>query len=469
MLAVRSPSSASLAEPAKLTLSPRLKPAPSAGAEMLTLGAALTVMVMASESWSPPASVTLAVMTWVPADSAAVATDPPVPMAPSRLDVHAMLAVRSPSSASFAEPTKVTLSPLLNPAPSVGAVMLTLGAALTVMVMASESCKPPASVTLAVMTWVPADSAAVAKDPPLPMAPSRSDVHAMFAVRSPSSASLAEPAKLTLSPRLKPAPSVGAVMLTLGAALTVMVMASESCKPPASVTEAVMTWVPAESAAVLKDPPEPMAPSRSEVHAMLAVRSPSSASLAEPVNVTLSPVLNPAPSTGAVIVTLGAALTVMVMASLSWSPPASVTLAVMTWVPADSAAVEKEPPLPMAPSRSDVHAMLAVRSPSSASLAEPVKVTLSPVLKPAPSAGAVMLTLGAALTVMVMASESCKPPASMTLAVMTWVPADSAALLKDPPEPMAPSRSEVHAMLAVKSPSSASLAEPVKLTLSPTL
>ncbi len=122
-----------------------------------------------------------------------------------------MQAERSPSSASLAEAAKLTLSPVLYPEPSAGAVMLTLGAAFTVMVMASESWRPPASVTLAVMTWVPADSAAVAKEPPEPMAPSRSDVQAMLAVRSPSSGSLALPVKVTLSPALKAAKSAGAV------------------------------------------------------------------------------------------------------------------------------------------------------------------------------------------------------------------------------------------------------------------
>ena len=208
---------------------------------MVTLGAVLsTVTVMASEPWRPPASVTLAVMVWVPTERL-VAKDPPVPIAPSRSEVQARAAVRLPSSGSLAEPAKLMVSVARKVEPSAGAVIVALGAALTVMVMASESWSPPASVTLAVMTWVPADRPAVAKDPPVPMAPSRSDVHAMPAVRSPSSESLAEPLNVTLSPLLKLAPSAGAEMATLGAALTVMVMASEPWSPPASVTEAVMT------------------------------------------------------------------------------------------------------------------------------------------------------------------------------------------------------------------------------------
>ena len=50
----------------------------------------------------------------------------------------------------------------------------------------------------------------------------------------------------------------------------------------------------------------------------------------------------------------------------------------MVWVPVDRPEVENEPPDPMAPSRDELQERLAVRFPSSASLAEPVKLTLSP-------------------------------------------------------------------------------------------
>ncbi len=50
------------------------------------------------------------------------------------------------------------------------------------------------------------------------------EVQARLAVRSPSSASLAVPAKLIESPRLNPAPSVGALIVTTGGALALTVI-----------------------------------------------------------------------------------------------------------------------------------------------------------------------------------------------------------------------------------------------------
>ena len=50
----------------------------------------------------------------------------------------------------------------------------------------------------------------------------------------------------------------------------------------------------------------------------------------------------------------------------------------MVWLPTERPEVEKEPPVPMEPSRLEVQAREEVRSPSSASLEEPVKVTLVP-------------------------------------------------------------------------------------------
>ncbi len=87
---------------------------------------------------------------------------------------------------------------------------------------------------------------------------------------------------------------------------TVTVIAAEPCKPPLSVTEAVIVCVPPDRVFVENDPPEPMLPSRLEVHARLAVRSPSS-SVAVPVNVMGSPWVNVDPFAGAVIVTVGGA------------------------------------------------------------------------------------------------------------------------------------------------------------------
>src|SRR3990172_11210926 len=69
------------------------------------------------------------------------------------------------------------------------------------------------------------------------------------------------------------------------AAFTITVIAAEPCKPPLSVTDAVIVWVPTDRVLVENDPPAPMLPFTLEVHARLAVRFPSSASVAVPVNV----------------------------------------------------------------------------------------------------------------------------------------------------------------------------------------
>jgi len=61
----------------------------------------------------------------------------------------------------------------------------------------------------------------------------------------------------------------------------------------------------------------------------------------------------------------------------------------------------KDAPFPMFPSRSESHDMLADKSPSSASSAVPVKLILLPIPSEVPSAGAVMVTVGAVLAVIV--------------------------------------------------------------------
>ena len=99
------------------------------------------------------------------------------------------------------------------------------------------------------------------------------------------------------------------------------------------------------------------------------------------------------------IVTTGAALAATVTVTPIWavpgSPRLSVAVAVTIWLPTDSDAVEKPAPLPIDPSRSELQARPAVRSPSSASDAPPLKLTVWPATKLDPSAGAVMVTTGA--------------------------------------------------------------------------
>ena len=55
------------------------------------------------------------------------------------------------------------------------------------------------------------------------------------------------------------------------------------------------------------------------------------------------------------------------------------------------------------------------------------------------------------------------PALSVTVAVMVWKPAESRAVLKLPPEPIVPSIFEVQESWPVKSPSSLSLADPLKV------
>ena len=66
--------------------------------------------------------------------------------------------------------------------------------------------------------------------------------------------------------------------------------------------------VPTDRVLVANDPPEPIGPSWFEVHRSAAVRTPSSKSIAVPVNVMGSPSTNLDPSAGVVIVTTGKTL-----------------------------------------------------------------------------------------------------------------------------------------------------------------
>ena len=152
-------------------------------------------------------------------------------------------------------------------------------------------------------------------------------------------------------------------------------------------------------AVVEKLAPVPRTPSRLELQLKEAEIVPSSPSVAVPLKATESPTLKVEPFAGAVIVTVGAVLgtglTVMEIAAVPESPPESVTLAVMVWVPIDRALVETLAPLPRTPSRFELQAMEAERIPSSESVAVPLKVILMPTIDVDPLAGAVMFTVGA--------------------------------------------------------------------------
>ena len=89
----------------------------------------------------------------MPTDSVVLKNAAPVPIAPSRLDVHARPAVRLPSSPSLAEPLKLIGSVSTKLEASGGQVMLTDGGVLafTVRLIWANSPRPWLSVTLAVM------------------------------------------------------------------------------------------------------------------------------------------------------------------------------------------------------------------------------------------------------------------------------------------------------------------------------
>ena len=89
---------------------------------------AVTIRVIWSVPVSPPLSVTVAVTVWVPAERSDREKDPPVPMDPSRLELHSRSAVRSGSSTSSAVPVNVITSPSANVSPFAGVVIVTVGA-----------------------------------------------------------------------------------------------------------------------------------------------------------------------------------------------------------------------------------------------------------------------------------------------------------------------------------------------------
>jgi hypothetical protein len=78
-------------------------------------------------------------------------------------------------------------------------------------------------------------------------------------------------------------------------------------------------------------------------------------------------------------------------------PPESSTLAWIWCVPTESAELVKAPPAPITPSRFEVQRRALLRSPSSGSLALPLKSIGSSTRNPAPFAGAPIVAVGASL------------------------------------------------------------------------
>src|SRR5438552_19012911 len=98
---------------------------------MLTTGPPLTVIVIDALAVLWPLSATVAVMTCVPELRALVLIVPPVPSAPSRLEVQAMTGVRVPSSGSVAVAGRVIGAAWLESAGSAGDLAVSVGGAVT--------------------------------------------------------------------------------------------------------------------------------------------------------------------------------------------------------------------------------------------------------------------------------------------------------------------------------------------------
>src|SRR5258708_13442048 len=169
-----------------------------------------------------------------------------------------------------------------------------------------------------------------------------------------------------------------------------------------------MVCVPTDSVLMLKDVPVPIAPSMLLVQVRAdPVSTPSCGSLAEPVNVTLVPCTTLVPLAGALMLAVGGwnagAVTVIVIDAVPVAPCESVAVSVMVCVPRDKLLFENDVPVPIAPSMLLVHVNDApVRTPSSGSLPEPVKVTLVPCTTLVPLAGALIDAVRARFTSNVM-------------------------------------------------------------------
>src|SRR5438552_15297181 len=109
--------------------------------------------------------------------------------------------------------------------------MVTWGGAFAVMVTWAWPLLPSRSVARAVMVCVPVLSVWVIV-PPVPSAPSRSEVQAVEGDTSPSSGSLAAAVNETVSAGLERAPLDGGVIVTGGRAATVTERGADGVRPP---------------------------------------------------------------------------------------------------------------------------------------------------------------------------------------------------------------------------------------------
>src|SRR5439155_503835 len=223
-----------VAVPLKATLVPTKTRVPAGGAAIVTTGGLGVIVTWTwAEPTAPSESVAEATSVWLPSESIAVRPGPG-PSAPSRLDVHWMRLVTSPSKSSAAVAASVSGVPAGTTVPSAGAAMVTTGGWVTVIVIAAWPTRPPVSVARALIVCTPGRSAVVATVAPVPRGPSRLELHSSRLPRSPSSASVAAPAKATGLPGSTLVPDGGARMLTSGAVFCVSVIRSSGLPVDAS-------------------------------------------------------------------------------------------------------------------------------------------------------------------------------------------------------------------------------------------
>ena len=373
-----------VAVPNTLVAAPESTYVSATGLKVMVAGTTFTVTVAVPVA--PSRSVTVAVIVCVPAESEERRTVGPVPRAPSRLEVQRIVGLKSPSSVSRAVAPRTTGFPTSSAAWSAGEMMVTTGVTLSgrmTTVVWARPRRPPVSFDTAMIVCVPVLRRVVEKLGPVPIGPSRLEIQRSVAPTLPSVASIAVAPKGTLVPAKTRVPVGGAVIETTGA---VGVMVTWTCAEAdarsVSVMVAVSTWLPSERRSIFEAPVN-SAPST----------EPGCAEKSWPPCATTSP---PAVyETGRTIAGSQASLTdsarmrpVMVIWGAAfgprtriwiWASPvrpsASVTEAVIVCRPMASPPALMAAPEPSGPARSERHWMVALRSPSSTSVACPVRLT----------------------------------------------------------------------------------------------
>lgn len=192
-------------------------------------------------------------------------------------------------SASVPIPLKVIVAPVAYALPSVGRVIVALGAVFpAVMVTEVKFVAMSLSVAVNVIVCVPFDRALVEKDEPVPICPSRLDVHTRELPESgPSSASVTVELNTIVSPWSNEESVTGVEIVTDGTVfVTVIFRVAVPVDPSLSVTASVMVCVPGVRVSSVRGEPVPSCPSLLDDQESVEFASvPSSESVPEPINV----------------------------------------------------------------------------------------------------------------------------------------------------------------------------------------